>query len=94
VAADILRHGHQPDTAAVAAVATVSAVRHIATTTTTAAAAIASAGQGRRQRFPVLAARRWPNVRLAGHIPLEHRRHTVAGRFPELSARRVRSRRQ
>lgn len=95
VAADILRHGHQPDTAAVGALATVAAVRHIAATATTAAAA--PAVQGLHRGFPVRPTRRSKRKRTSVwypvHIPLEHRRNTVAGRFPE-PARRVRRRRK
>lgn len=93
VATDILRHGHQPDTAAVAALATVAAVRHIAATAT--AAAAPPAVQGLHRRFPVrsVGRRQWTGVRHTVHIPLQHRRNTVAGRFPEF-ARRVRRRRQ
>jgi len=94
VAADILRHGHQPDTAAVGALATVAAVRHI---TATATATASPAVQGLHRRFPVRPARRRKrqraSVRHPVHIPLEHRRNIVAGRFPE-PARRVRRRRK
>lgn len=92
MAADILRHGHQSDKAAVSALATVTAVRHIAATAT-ATAAPATAGQGFHRRFPVLPARQRTTFRHPVHIPLEHRRNIVAGRFPE-PARRVRRRRQ
>lgn len=85
VATDILRYGHQSDTIAVAAVATVATVRHI----TTAATALASATQQRRfRRFPIRPTRRRTSHRLAVHIPLEHRRYTITGRFPE-PARRI-----
>lgn len=90
VAADILRHGHQPDTAAVRALATVAAVRHIAATAT---ANASPAVQGLNRRFPVRPAGQRPSVRHPVHIPLEHRRNIVAGRFPE-PARRVRRRRK
>lgn len=81
MAANILRHHHQPDTAAIGALATVAAVRHIAA----AAAAVApAAAQSARVRFPVLPARRRPTgPRHAVHIPLEHCRHTVAAHFPK-----------
>lgn len=88
MAADILRHGHQPDTAAVRAVATVAAVRHIAT----AATAVPTADQ--KLQFPVGPS----HQRIAGvrrrtvHIPIEHRGNTVAGRVPEPA--RLHSRRQ
>lgn len=94
VAADILRHGHQPDTAAVRAVATVAAVRHIATAT---AATVAPAADQKRPEFPAGPSRR----RAAGvrqrtvHIPTEHRGNIVAGRVPEparLHRRRQRNR--
>lgn len=94
VAANILRHGHQPNTAAVAALATVAAVRHI---TATATATASPAVQGLHRRFPVRPARRrkWQraSIRHPVHIPLEHRRDTVPGRFPE-PARRVCRRRK
>jgi len=92
MAADILRDGHQPDTAADAALATVAAVRHIAATATATAAPTAAA-QGLHRRFPVRSTRRRQrtSVRFPVHIPLEHRRNIVAGWFPE-PARRVRRR--
>lgn len=72
VAADILRHGHQSDTAAVRAFATVAAVRHHAAT-----ADVAPAAQVALARVPVRPARRRrrrrTGDRLAVHIPLEHR---------------------
>jgi len=89
VAADILRHGHQPDTAAVGALATVAAFRHITATATATAIAV----QGLHPGFPVRRKRQRSNVRYTVHIPLEHRRNIVAGRFPE-PARRVRRRRK
>lgn len=94
MAADILRHHFQPDTIAVAAITTVAAVRHIATATAAAAAVAPAATQTPHVRFPVLPARRrwWTGFRHAVHIPLQHRRHTVAAYFPN-SAGRVQRRR-
>lgn len=102
MAANILRHGHQPDTVAVRAIATVAAVRHIAatatdsaaaTTTTTATVATGAEGRVHRVRLSVRSARRRTSFRHAVHIPHEHRGHTVAGRFPK-SARSVCRRRK
>lgn len=86
VAAHFLRHGHQPDTAAVAAIAAVAAVRHIRAT----AAAAAAAGRRRgRHRVSVRS--------VGGHavrVPHQHRGNTLAGRFPKLARRVQRSRKR